>query len=292
MNRFIRNIIAFSLKNKAFTFFWVGVLAVAGFISFKNMPIDAFPDVTNTQIIIITQWNGKSAEEVERFVTSPIEISMNSVQKKTSVRSITMFGLSVIKIIFDDGVDDTFARMQVNNLLKNVSLPEDVEPDVQPPYGPTGEIFRYIVKSDSRDSRELLTYQNWIIDKQLRAVPGVADLNVFGGQVKTYEVGVDPIKLAKYNITPLQVYNAVNTGNLNVGGDVIEKNGQSFVVRGVGLLKSIPDIENIIVDDAHGNPILVKNVATVYQSSMPRVGQTGIGTNDDAVEVIVVMRKG
>ncbi|MFC0781051.1 efflux RND transporter permease subunit [Flavobacterium sp. HJSW_4] len=292
MNKFIKNIIAFSLKNKAFTFFWVGLLAVAGFISFKNMPIDAFPDVTNTQIIIITQWNGKSAEEVERFVTSPIEISMNSVQKKTSVRSITMFGLSVIKIIFDDGVDDTFARFQVNNLLKNVSLPDDVEPDVQPPYGPTGEIFRYIVKSNSRDSRELLTYQNWVIDKQLRAVPGVADLNVFGGQTKTYEVGVDPIKLAKYNITPLQVFNAVDAGNLNVGGDIIEKNGQAFVVRGVGLLKSITDIENIIVDDAGGNPILVKNVASVYESSMPRVGQTGLDSNDDAVEGIVVMRKG
>jgi len=292
MNKFIKNIIAFSLKNKAFTFFWVGLLAVAGFISFKNMPIDAFPDVTNTQIIIITQWNGKSAEEVERFVTSPIEISMNSVQKKTSVRSITMFGLSVIKIIFDDGVDDTFARFQVNNLLKNVSLPDDVEPDVQPPYGPTGEIFRYIVKSNSRDSRELLTYQNWVIDKQLRSLPGVADLNVFGGQTKTYEVGVDPIKLAKYNITPLQVYNAVNAGNLNVGGDVIEKNGQAFVVRGVGLLKSRADIGNIIVDDAGGNPILVKNLADVYESSMPRVGQTGLGNNDDAVEGIVVMRKG
>ncbi|OAZ05196.1 efflux RND transporter permease subunit [Flavobacterium succinicans] len=292
MNQFIQNIIAFSLKNKAFTFFWVGLLAVAGFISFKNMSIDAFPDVTNTQIIIITQWNGKSAEEVERFVTSPIELSMNSVQKKTSVRSITMFGLSVIKIIFDDGVDDPFARQQVNNLLKNVSLPEDVEPDVQPPYGPTGEIFRYIVKSDSRDSRELLTYQNWVIDKQLRSVPGVADLNVFGGQTKTYEVGVDPIKLAQYNITPLQVYTAVNSGNLNVGGDIIEKNGQAFVVRGVGLLQSIQDIENIIVDDANGNPILVKNLATVYESSMPRVGQTGLGNNDDVVEGIVVMRKG
>ncbi|MCV9927807.1 CusA/CzcA family heavy metal efflux RND transporter [Flavobacterium sp. LS1R49] len=292
MNKFIRNIIAFSLKNKAFTFFWVGLLAILGFISFKNMPIDAFPDVTNTQIIIITQWNGRSAEEVERFVTSPVEISMNSVQKKTSVRSITMFGLSVIKIIFDDGVDDTFARQQVNNLLKNVSLPDGVEPDVQPPYGPTGEIFRYIIRSKSRDSRELLTYQNWIIDRQLRAVPGVADLNAFGGQEKTYEVGVDPVKLSKYNITPLQVYNAVNASNLNVGGDVIEKNGQAFVVRGVGLLTSITDIENIIVDDANGNPILVKNLADVYESAMPRVGQTGIGKDDDVVEGIVVMRKG
>lgn len=123
MNKFIRNIIAFSLKNKAFTFFWVGILTISGFFAFKNMPIEAFPDVTNTQIIIITQWNGRSAEEVERFVTTPIELSMTSLQKKTSVRSTSMFGLSVIKIIFDDGVDDAFARNQVNNQLRNVSLP-------------------------------------------------------------------------------------------------------------------------------------------------------------------------
>lgn len=292
MNKFIKNIIAFSLKNKAFTFFWVGLLALSGFIAFKNMPIEAFPDVTNTQIIIVSQWNGKSAEEIERFVTSPIEISMNSVQKKTSVRSITMFGLSVIKIIFDDGVDDAFARQQVNNLLKNVNLPEGVNADVQPPYGPTGEIFRYVLKSKNRDSRDLLTLQSWVIDRQLRAVTGVADLVAFGGQEKTYEVGVDPIKLAKYNISPLQVYNAINQSNLNVGGDIIEKNQQAYVVRGVGLLKSISDIENIIVDDANGNPILVKNLANVYESSMPRVGQVGLDGNDDVVEGIVVMRKG
>ncbi len=292
MNKFIKNIIAFSIKNKAFTFFWVGLLAISGFIAFQNTPIDAFPDVTNTQIIIISQWNGRSAEEVERFVTSPVEIAMNSVQKKTSVRSITMFGLSVIKIVFDDGVDDSYARQQVNNLLKNVSLPDEVNPELQPPYGPTGEIYRYILKSDTRDSKELLTYQDWVIDKQLRAVPGVADLNTFGGQTKTYEIGVDPIKLAKYNVTPLQIFEAINAGNLNVGGDIIEKNNQAYVVRGVGLLKSIADIENIIVDEAHGNPILVKNLAKVYESAMPRVGQTGFDKNDDTVEGIVVMRKG
>lgn len=168
MNKFIKNIIAFSIKNKAFTFFWVGVLAVAGFIAFKNMPIEAFPDVTNTQITIISQWNGRSAEEIERFVTSPIEIAINPVQKKTSVRSVTMFGLSVIKIIFDDGVDDVFARQQVNNLLKNASLPDGVDAEVQPPYGPTGEIFRYTLESKNRDTRDLLTIQNWTIDKQLR----------------------------------------------------------------------------------------------------------------------------
>ncbi len=292
MNKFIKNIIAFSLKNKGFTFFWVGILAVSGFIAFRNMPIEAFPDVTNTQIIIVTEWNGRSAEEIERFVTTPIEISMNSVQKKTSVRSITMFGLSVIKIIFDDDVEDFFARQQVNNLLRNITLPDGVEPDVQPPYGPTGEIFRYVLKSDSRDTRDLLTIQNWIIDRQLRAVPGVADLVAFGGQEKTYEISVDPNRLSKYNLTPLQVFDATNKSNLNVGGDVIEKNGQAYVVRGIGLIQSIQDIENIIVDDAGGNPILVKNVADVHESSMPRVGQVGLNGNDDVVEGIVVMRKG
>jgi len=292
MNKLIKNIIAFSIKNKPFTFFWVGLLVVSGFVAFKNMPIEAFPDVTNTQIIIVTEWNGRSAEEIERFVTTPIEISMNSVQKKTSVRSITMFGLSVIKIIFDDGVEDFFARQQVNNQLANINLPESVEPDVQPPYGPTGEIFRYTSDSKTRDSKELLTLQNWVIDRQLRAVPGVADLVAFGGQEKTYEVAVDPNRLAKYDITPLQVFDAVNHSNVNVGGDVIEKNAQAYVVRGVGLLQSISDIENILIDQAGGNPILVKNVADVFESSMPRVGQVGLDGNDDVVEGIVVMRKG
>jgi len=223
MTKFIKNIIAFSLKNRFFTFFWVGLLAVMGFISFKNMPIEAFPDVTNTQIIIITQWNGRSAEEVERFVTTPIELSMASLQKKTSVRSTTMFGLSVIKIIFDDGVDDAFARNQVNNALRNVEMPEGIQPDVQPPYGPTGEIFRYTLQSKTRDSRDLLTLQNWVVDRALRSVPGVADINAFGGQTKIFEISADPRKLEKYGLTPLQVYDAVSKSNLNVGGDVIEK---------------------------------------------------------------------
>jgi cobalt-zinc-cadmium resistance protein CzcA len=292
MNKLIRNIIAFSLKNKPFTFFWVIALIISGVVAFQNMPIEAFPDVTNTQIIIVTEWNGKSAEEIERFVTTPIEISMNSVQKKTSVRSITMFGLSVIKIIFEDGVEDFFARQQVNNLLRTVSLPDGVNPDVQPPYGPTGEVFRYTLQSKTRDSRELLTIQNWVIDRQLRSVPGVADLVAFGGEEKTYEISVDPNRLAKYNITPSQVYNAVNQSNINVGGDVIEKNGQAYVVRGVGLLGSISDIENIIVDEAGVNPILVKNLGDVFENAMPRVGQVGLNDKDDVVEGIVVMRKG
>ena len=235
MTKFLRNIISFSLKNKIFTFFWVGLLVIAGWISYLQIPIEAFPDVTNTQIIVVTEWNGRSAEEVERFVTTPIEVALNSVQKKTTVRSITMFGLSVIKIIFEDDVEDFFARQQVNNQLRNVKLPEEVEPDVQPPYGPTGEIFRYVLSGTNRDPMELLTLQNWVIDRQLRSVPGIADVVAFGGREKIYEVAVDPVKLQKYDLSSTQVFEAINKANLNVGGDVIEKNGQAYVVRGLGL---------------------------------------------------------
>ena len=292
MNKLIRNIIGFTLKNKVFTFFLVGIIVIAGFVSFRNIPIEAFPDVTNTQIIIVTEWNGRSAEEVERFVTAPIEIAMNSVQKKTNIRSISMFGLSVIKIIFEDDVEDFFARQQVNNQLRNVTLPEGVEPDVQPPYGPTGEIFRYVLVSKTKDTRELFTIQNWTIDRQLRAVPGVADVVAFGGQEKIYEVAVDPVKLEKYDLTPGELFSAIGKSNLNVGGDVIEKNGQAYIVRGIGLINTIEDIENTIVDNYNGNPILVKNIAKVREASAPRVGQVGLNQYDDMVEGIVVMRKG
>lgn len=292
MNKFIKNIISFSLKNRFFIFFLTALAIVAGFISYQNTPIEAFPDVTNTQITIITQWPGRSAEEIEKFVTIPIEIGLNSVQKKTDIRSTTLFGLSVVKVMFDDGVDDAFARQQVNNLLSNVDLPEGLKPDVQPPYGPTGEIFRYTLKSSTRTSRELKTMQDWVIERQLKSVPGVADVVSFGGEAKTYEISVDPRRLLDYGITPLELYQAVANSNVNVGGDVIEKNSEAYVVRGIGLLKNSQDIGNIIIKNANGTPIMVRNVAQVSESALPRLGQAGRDKQNDVVECIVVMRKG
>ena len=292
MNKFIRNIVGFSLKNRFFTFFWVGLLVAAGVYSYLHTPVEAFPDVTNTQIIIVTEWSGRSAEEVERFVTVPIEVAMNSVQRKTNVRSTTMFGLSVMKIIFEDGVDDFFARQQVNNQLRSVQLPDGADPEVQPPYGPTGEIFRYYLKSDTKDSRELLTLQNWVIDRELRSVPGVADVVAFGGREKTFEIQANPSLMNKYDITPLEIYQALERSNMNVGGDVIAKSGQAYVVRGMGLLQSKEDLENVIVEEMGGNPILIRNVATVVLTDLPRVGQVGLDHVDDVVEGIIVMRKG
>ncbi|MBS1949154.1 MAG: efflux RND transporter permease subunit [Bacteroidetes bacterium] len=305
MNKFLKKVIAFSLKNKYFILFATTLLVVTGIITFRDMPIEAFPDVTNTEISIITQWPGRSAEEVEKFVTIPIELAMNPVQKKLSLRSTSIFGLSYVKLIFDDDVKDPQARQQVMNLLPNANLPAGIQPSVQPPTGPTGEIFRYTLRSSLRDARELKTIQDWIIDRQLRSVPGVGDVVSFGGKTKAYEIQVDPGKLTSLGITPLDVFTAVQKTNINIGGDVIIENNQAYVVRGIGLLNDINEIKNIVVQNINGVPILVKDVAEVAISNIPRLGwvarsnglQDGAGKRTvtdepDVVEAIIVMRKG
>ena len=223
------------------------------------MPIEAFPDVTNTEITIITQWPGRSAEEIEKFITIPIEISMNPVQKKISLRSTSIFGLSYVKLVFDDNVTNEQARIQVNDLINNADLPPGVTPQIQPPTGPTGEIYRYTLRSKVRDVRELKTMQDWVIDRQLRSVPGVADIVSFGGETKAYQISVDPGKMSNLGITALDVYNAVAKSNINIGGDVINVNNQAYVVRGIGLLNDINEIKNIIVENVNGIPVLTKD---------------------------------
>ena len=305
MNKFLKGLIGFSLKNKWFILSAAVVLVVSGIIIFKNMPIEAFPDVTNTEISIITQWPGRSAEEVEKFVTIPIEIAMNPVQGKISLRSTSIFGLSYVKLIFDDGIKDPQARQQVMNLLSNATLPNNIQPSVQPPTGPTGEIYRYTLKSTFRDVRELKTIQDWVIDRRLRSVQGIGDINSFGGKTKTYEIKVDPDKLNSFGLTPLDVFVAVQKTNINIGGDMMIQNDEAFVVRGIGLLNDINAIKNVIIQNNNGVPLLVKDVATVEISNVPRLGWVGrsdgiidstgkrvVTDQDDVVEAIIVMRKG
>ncbi|MBA4198762.1 MAG: CusA/CzcA family heavy metal efflux RND transporter [Chitinophaga sp.] len=305
MIKVLKSTIAFSLKNKYFILLASLALVIIGTITFKNMPIEAFPDVTNTEISIITQWPGRSAEEVEKFVTIPIEIALNPVQQKISLRSTSIFGLSYVKLIFDDDVKDPQARQQVMNLLQNATLPPNINPSVQPPTGPTGEIFRYTLRSDVRDARELKTMQDWVIDRRLRAVPGVGDIVSFGGKTKAYEIKVDPGKLTSLGITPLDVYTAVQKTNINIGGDVIIQNNQAYVVRGIGLLNDINEIKNIIINNNNGVPVLVKDVAEVKVSNVPRLGwvaradgltdkngKRNLTDESDVVEAIVLMRKG
>src|SRR3954463_3333834 len=206
MNKLIKAIITFSLKNKMIVFLGTFVIVAMGIRSFLATPIEAFPDVINTRVVIITQWSGRSAEEMEKFVTIPIEMEMNVVPKKTSLRSISLFGLSVVTIFFEDDVDDFYARQVVYNQIENVVLPEGADAEVQPPSGPTGEIYRYTLKGQNKSIRELKEIQDWVIDKRLKAVSGVADVISFGGEVKTFEVTLDPYKLLSYGFTAEDVF--------------------------------------------------------------------------------------
>ncbi|NBW37060.1 MAG: efflux RND transporter permease subunit [Cytophagia bacterium] len=292
MNNLIKAIISFSLKNKALVFLGTVVIIAAGIRSFLLTPIEAFPDVINTRVVIITQWPGRSAEELEKFVTIPIETEMNVVPKKTSLRSISLFGLSVVTVFFDDDVDDFYARQVAYNQIENVNFPDGAVAEIQPPSGPTGEIYRYTLEGTGKTVRQLKEVQDWIIDKRLKAVPGIADVISFGGEVKTIEVTLNPNLLSSYNFGPQDVFDALETNNSNVGGDVIEEGSQTYLVRGLGLVATTKDIESIIIRNVNGTPIKIKDVASVAESFRPRMGKVGRGSDEDVVEGIVLLRKG
>lgn len=291
MKKIVQNIVSFSLKNSLIVFCLTGVLFVAGIYSYIHTPIEAFPDVTNTRARIITQWPGRSAEEVEKFITLPITNVMNTIPNKAEVRSISLFGLSVVTVLFNDDVDDFYAQQYASNRLNNVKLPDGSDTGIEPPSGATGEIFRYIIKSDL-PIKELTAIQDWVIERELVSVPGVADVVSFGGEEKTFEIKINPTQLNNYNISALDVFDAVSKSNINVGGDVIQRGDQAYVVRGVGLIDKVEDIGNILIKTVGSTPILVQHVAEVSISAKPRLGQAGLDDDKDVVEGIVIMLRG
>ncbi|MDM1398946.1 efflux RND transporter permease subunit [Myroides odoratimimus] len=291
MQKFVKNIVSFSLKNTFIVIFGVLLLLFGGIYSYIHTPIEAFPDVTNTRARIITQWPGRSAEEVEKFITLPISKEVNTIPNKAEVRSISLFGLSVVTVLFNDEVDDFFAQQYASNRMGNVKLPEGADFEIEPPSGATGEIFRYIIKSDL-PIKEVTAIQDWVIERELLSVPGVADVVSFGGEEKIFEIQINPTELINYDLSPLDVYEAVEKSNINVGGDVIQRGDQAYVVRGVGLLDNVEDIENILIEVKGSTPILVKHVANVVVSAKPRLGQVAFQDDDDVVQGIVVMLRG
>lgn len=291
MQKFVKNIVSFSLKNTFIVIFGVLLLLFGGIYSYIHTPIEAFPDVTNTRARIITQWPGRSAEEVEKFITLPISKEVNTIPNKAEVRSISLFGLSVVTVLFNDEVDDFFAQQYASNRMGNVNLPEGADFEIEPPSGATGEIFRYIIKSDL-PIKEVTAIQDWVIERELLSVPGVADVVSFGGEEKIFEIQINPTELINYDLSPLDVYEAVEKSNINVGGDVIQRGDQAYVVRGVGLLDNVEDIENILIEVKGSTPILVKHVANVVVSAKPRLGQVAFQDDDDVVQGIVVMLRG
>ncbi len=287
----MRGLIIFSLRHPALVVFVTVLMAIGGLIAYSYTPIEAYPDVTSTRARVITQWPGRSAEEVEKFISLPISRALANIPRKREIRSISLFGLSVVTVLFDDDVDDFYAQQTVAARLPNIELPAGADAYLEPPYGATGEIFRYILKGNL-PIRELSAIQDWVVEKNLLQVPGVADVVSFGGEEKIYEVQLDLARLEAYNLTPLDVFEAIARSNINVGGDVIERGEQAYAVRGIGLLESPQEIENLIITVREKVPILVRQVGRVQITAKPRLGQCGYQDMDDVVQGIVLMRRG
>jgi heavy metal efflux system protein len=288
----IRRIIAFALYQPLFVVLGVALFVGAGVWAFVNLPVEAFPDVTDTQVTVISLYPGRAAEEVEKQVTVPLEVSLSGLPGAVRMFSHTQFGLSFLILTFDDRANGYFARQQVVERLREVDLPEGVQAELAPFSTAIGEIYRYRIKGDKHTPRELRTYQDWVVSRQLRLVPGVADIVSLGGLVKQYEVRPDLAKLRDYKVTLGQLSQAIQRGNANAGGSYVEQGHQQYLIRGIGLFTGPEDIENVVVAERGGTPILVRHLATVELGAVPRQGIAGQDAEDDIVTGVVLMRRG
>ena len=288
----IRKLIDFALNQQLFLILLLVLFIGAGVISYQTLPIEAFPDVTDVQVPIITLFPGHAPEEVEKQVTVPIEIALAGVPHSIRMFSHTQFGLSFIFVTFDEEIDHYLARQQVLEKLQTVDLPEGVSARIGPLTSPVGEIYRVQLKSDQMSPAELRGLQDWVVSRQLMMVPGVADVVNRGGFVKQYQVVPDLTRMRSHNINFHQLFDSLHRGNANAGGGFVEQGEQQYIIRGLGLLRSPADIENVVVAARGGVPVLVKDVATVDTGAVPRQGMVARDELDDIVTGIILMRKG
>lgn len=288
----------YALRHRAIVLALTALFAVAGINSVQQLPVEAYPDVTSVSLQIITLFPGHAAEEVERLVTIPIENQMNGISKRTSIRSISLFGLSQVTITFEDDANVDFVRNQAAQFLAAVTLPPGAQAGLSPNATPVGEIFRYTLQaSRGYPLVELKALEDWVVERQFRTVPGVVDVNGFGGPTKQYQVLIDPVKLRSYGITLNQVFTALSNGNQNAGGSYIEHGPELYIVRGLGFIQTLDDIRNIGVDTRNGTPIRIRDLGQVQIGNQLRLGRVGKITpgradEDDVVMGIVIMRRG
>jgi len=292
----IHRIVHFALRQRFLVLMITALMVIAGAWSFRQMPVDAYPDLSPPMVELITQWPGHAAEEVERLTTLPLELAMNGTPHLHVMRSISLYGLSDVILTFDEGIDPYFARQLVFERISDATLPQGVTPSMAPLFSPSGLVYRYVIESPDRTPQELHTIEDWIIERAYRSVPGVADDSGFGGPTMEYHVLLDPARLYNFHIPVVQVLNALQANNANTGGGFYTQGGQFYYVRGLGLVKSTEDIGEIVVASNNGAPVRIKDIGHVEIGHAPRLGIFGFQdknkNNDDAVEGVILMRRG
>src|SRR6202522_324242 len=273
----IRALVDFALKSRWLVLGGVVLLTVWGILSFRALPIEAYPDVANNYVQIITQWPGRSAEEIERQVTVPIEIQMAEIPHLTNLRSTTLAGLSSLMLIFDDDSTSDVNREHVLERLSQVSLPANLTPQMGTDWSPVGQVYWYTLESTNPDYdvMEKKSLEDWTLEKDFKGVKGVVDVSSFGGPTKEYQVKLDPDKLVAYGLSMAHVEQQIANNNTNGGGSFIEQGAQQVNVQSLGLFNSVQDIENTVVKNSNGAAIRIRDIATVIQGPKIRLGQIG-----------------
>lgn len=288
----IEKLIAFCLQQRLMVIGTTIAVIISGIIAFENLPVQAFPDVQNVFVQVVTQYPGQAPEEVEKQVSLPIERVMNGLPHLMNMRSVSIFGLSVVTLTFDDKAEDYFSRQQVLEHLQNADIPPDTSPQLGPLSTGVGEIYRYVIDAKHLPLIEQRALQDWVIEPHIRTVQGVADVSSYGGGVKEYKVSAKPDRLKNYHIELSQIFDAIAANNANTGGGYIEHGDEALVVRGSGLLKTADEIGEIIVASNDGVPIRIKDVADISVGPQPRTGIVGMNQRDDVVEGTVLLIKG
>ena len=288
----IHSIVQFALRQRFLILMLVVFLLAGGAVSFQHMPVDAYPDLSPPMVEIITQWTGHAAEEIERLITLPTEVEMNGVPKLSVQRSISLYGLSDVILTFNEDTDDYFARQLVFQRLSEVTYPTGVTPSLAPLSSPSGLVYRYVIESPDRSPQELKTYEDWVIEREYKQVPGVADDSGFGGTVMQYQVLLDPARLYGYHITVPTIVQQLGINNSNAGGGFYSQGGQFYYVRGIGLIRDERDIGDVIIGSQNGVPVRVRDVGEVTIGNAPRLGEFGFNRTDDAVEGVIMMLRG
>jgi cobalt-zinc-cadmium resistance protein CzcA len=288
----IHRIVQFALRQRFLVLMLTAMMGVMGVIAFHRMPVDAYPDLSPPMVEIITQWPGHAAEEVERLVTLPTEVEMNGTPNLEVARSISLYELSDVILTFKEDTDDYFARQVVFERLSEVAYPTGVQPTLAPLFSPSGLVYRYVIESPDRSPQDLKTIEDWVLERAYKSVPGVADDSGFGGTVMQYQVLLDPTRLYGFHLTVPQVVQSLSVNNANTGGGFYSQGGQFYYVRGLGLARDTKDIGNIVLASNNGAPVRVRDVGDVVIGHAPRLGEFGFNKNDDAVEGVILMRRG